>query len=112
MRIAEYLAIGEGQGKYISLSVHSLALTATDDRLFKRSRLDFEERRWNVQGANLVQDVDRYYYADPALQEDKKKILNMIRNDEFVMLLGAKASGKTTRLARLKSQLKMEYLCF
>jgi hypothetical protein len=50
--------------------------------------------------------------VDPALQEGHNKCLSQIRNDEFVMLTGARASGKTTRLYWLMSQMGVDYLCF
>jgi hypothetical protein len=100
----------EGQGEYMS-SLRLLALTDTGHHLLKMSGLALPKKKWNVNGAILVSQQDLYYYADPALQVENDKCLEKIRRGEFVMLTGARASGKTTRLERLMSQLREEYLC-
>jgi hypothetical protein len=88
-----------------------VALTHTGHHVHKLSRLAHPKKQWNINGAILVTDRDRYYYVDPALQVENDKCLGMIERGEFVMITGARASGKTTRVERLKSQLREEYLC-
>jgi hypothetical protein len=52
-----------------------------------------------------------YYFIDPAQQEQNKEFLKRIREGLFLMLLGARASGKTTRLLRLKLLLEADFVC-
>jgi energy-coupling factor transporter ATP-binding protein EcfA2 len=70
------------------------------------------EKQWTVSGPIHERDKVSYYYMDPAAQEENIRCLNGVKKGQFVMLVGARASGKTTRLYRLMSQLEGDnYLC-
>ena len=47
----------------------------------------------------------RYYYVDPAEHRENETFLESITNGQFLMLMGARASGKSTRVYRLMAQL-------
>ena len=61
-----------------------------------------EEKRWSIFGA-----INRlaHYHIDPAAQAENKICLDGIRKEEFCLLTGSRASGKTTRLFRIRTQL-------
>ena len=61
-------------------------------------------RRWAVNGAILASHP--YYYLDPAEQIETKRCLNAMMNGQIVLLAGARSSGKTTRLLRLRELLE------
>jgi len=58
------------------------------------------------QWAIETSDAGRYYYADPADQVETISCLDRLKTGGFVLLTGARASGKTTRLHRLMVQLE------
>jgi hypothetical protein len=73
---------------------------------------DYGERKWNVNEAIRRVDTHGCYYLDPGSQKENKHCLDAIRRGQFVLLSGARASGKTTRLFRLQVQLEeMGYQC-
>ena len=49
-----------------------------------------------------------YFTIDPA-PDNEKVLIPKIEKGEFVILHGPRASGKSTRVYRLKSQLEKEY---
>ncbi|RUS12986.1 hypothetical protein BC937DRAFT_86531, partial [Endogone sp. FLAS-F59071] len=72
-----------------------------------------ETKRWTVNGAIRTKDIDSFYYVDPAENKENQRFLNSIRRSQLLMLMGARASGKSTRLYWLMSQLgKDGYRCF
>ncbi|ORZ08255.1 P-loop containing nucleoside triphosphate hydrolase protein [Lobosporangium transversale] len=66
---------------------------------------DLKKRRWTVNGPIRFDDVNKVYYVDPADHDKNKEILQSVFRRDLVMLIGARASGKTTRLYRLIPQL-------
>ncbi|ORZ18265.1 hypothetical protein BCR41DRAFT_44323 [Lobosporangium transversale] len=64
-----------------------------------------KKKKWTVNGPIRFDAVNQVYYVDPAEHDDNKKILQSVFDREIVMLIGARASGKTTRLYRLITQL-------
>jgi hypothetical protein len=72
----------------------------------------YVERKWNGNGAIRGADTRGCYYLDPGTQKENKRCLDAVLRRQFVMLSGARASGKTTRLFRLQVQLEeMGYRC-
>jgi len=61
-----------------------------------------EEKRWSLFGA-----INRavHYHVDPATQPENKICLDRIHKEEFCLLTGSRASGKTTRLFWIRTQL-------
>ncbi|KAF9946482.1 hypothetical protein BGZ65_009666, partial [Modicella reniformis] len=52
------------------------------------------------------------YYVDPAATKEYAEMFNRVIERQLMLLMGARASGKTTRLYRLGSQLADEgYRC-
>jgi hypothetical protein len=71
-----------------------------------------QQRTWTVDGA--IQDLlaGHYYCLDPAEQCQTKILTDAVMRGEFLTLSGARASGKTTRLFRLRELLEDEdYYC-
>ena len=67
---------------------------------------------WTVEGA--IQDLlaSHYYCLDPAEQSQTKILIDAVTRGEFRLLSGARASGKSTRLFRLRELLEAEgYYC-
>jgi len=62
-----------------------------------------EEKKWAVNGA--IRAGDPCYQVDLGTQIETKHCLDHIRGHQFVLLTGARASGKTTRLFQIRSQL-------
>jgi hypothetical protein len=72
-----------------------------------------KKKKWTVNGAIRTFEVDLFYYVDPAENEENQKFLASIKRRQMLMLMGARASGKSTRLYRLMSQLADNgYRCF
>jgi hypothetical protein len=89
-------------------------LMGTDDRKVKRKLAedDLERnikrhvaRRWTVNGSIRQVDIPRCYYLDPGLQPASALCLTAVKNSQFVLLSGARASGKSTRLLWLEVKL-------
>lgn len=71
------------------------------------------KKEWTVNGAIKDFNVASVYYVDPAEHEENQIVLDSIKSRQVLMLMGARASGKTTRLFRLKSQLTEDgYHCY
>ncbi|KAF9433089.1 hypothetical protein BGZ76_009907 [Entomortierella beljakovae] len=71
-----------------------------------------KKKRWTVNGGIRFKDINSVYYVDPAKQEESSEILRGISECQLVMLVGARASGKSTRLYRLVTQLaEKRYRC-
>jgi len=64
-----------------------------------------KKRRWTINGAIKFKEAQSVYYVDPADTQANADIMRGVEQKQFVMLLGARASGKTTRLSRLVHQL-------
>jgi hypothetical protein len=64
------------------------------------------DREWTVHGPIRGTDVNGCYYVDPGIQDEYKHCLKALQRRQFVLLAGARASGKTTRLFRLKRELE------
>jgi hypothetical protein len=74
------------------------------DVVIKRRR-DVVERRWTVNGAIRETDLDGYYNLDLGTQQATRTCLDHVQRRKFVLLVGARASGKTTRLFRLQAKI-------
>lgn len=64
------------------------------------------DKKWTVNGAIDEYDIPRYYYVDPKGQQETAHCLTAIREGKFLLLAGSRASGKTTRLLRLRTLLQ------
>ncbi len=82
-----------------------------EERSSKRRRSERSEaKKWNVNGTIRQIDMSGSYYLDPGLQKASDDCLAAVQNHQFVLLSGARASGKSTRLMWLKKELeKMNY---
>ncbi|RUS22702.1 hypothetical protein BC937DRAFT_87684 [Endogone sp. FLAS-F59071] len=77
------------------------------------SSVPVETKRWTVDGAIKTKDIDSVYYVDPAENKENQRFLASIKSSQILMLMGARASGKSTRLYRLMSQLAEDgYRCY
>jgi hypothetical protein len=93
------------------MDIDGLPPDVTNNHSFKRPRSSSQEKKWNLNGAMTISDASRYYYIDPAKQEANDVFLHRVMDAQFVLLSGARASGKTTRLKRMMEQLRALYLC-
>ncbi|KAF8812558.1 hypothetical protein BYT27DRAFT_7087461, partial [Phlegmacium glaucopus] len=64
------------------------------------------ERKWAVNGAIREIDIPGSYYLDPRTQDATQRCLTAIFDSQLVLLPGARASGKTTRLLCLREELR------
>jgi hypothetical protein len=64
------------------------------------------EKKWTVNGAINEENISNYYYVDPKGQQVTTRCLTAVRDKEFLLLAGPRASGKTTRLLRLRTLLQ------
>jgi hypothetical protein len=95
---------------------------------FKRRRLDSVEpgtstgkaqavkpnstaRRWALDGSIREIDQAGCYYLDPGLQPASIDCLDAVQYRQYVLLSGARASGKSTRLLWLKKELESIGYC-
>ncbi|RPB01778.1 hypothetical protein L873DRAFT_1842228 [Choiromyces venosus 120613-1] len=82
-------------------------------KIKEQDSMIIQQKRWTVNGPIRPFKSDSIYYVDPAEHEENTRFLASIRNRQLLILMGARASGKTTRLYRLMTQLTEEgYLCF
>jgi energy-coupling factor transporter ATP-binding protein EcfA2 len=51
-------------------------------------------------------DANRQYYLDPGTQKETVRCLDAVSDGEFLLLVGARASGKSTRLLWLRNKLE------
>jgi type II secretory ATPase GspE/PulE/Tfp pilus assembly ATPase PilB-like protein len=63
-------------------------------------------RKWTVNGAIRNVDLPGCYYVDPGMQGETQHCLDRVQKHQLVLLSGARASGKTTRLFSIKNQLE------
>eukprot|EP01124_Arcella_intermedia_P037273 TRINITY_DN9941_c0_g4_i4.p2 TRINITY_DN9941_c0_g4~~TRINITY_DN9941_c0_g4_i4.p2 ORF type:complete len:294 (+),score=32.24 TRINITY_DN9941_c0_g4_i4:29-910(+) len=61
-------------------------------------------------GAITTSDIARYFYVDPR-PTNEKILLPRIRQGDYIMLYGARGSGKTTRAFAAEKQLENEFCC-
>eukprot|EP01128_Nolandella_sp_AFSM9_P007600 TRINITY_DN421_c0_g1_i1.p1 TRINITY_DN421_c0_g1~~TRINITY_DN421_c0_g1_i1.p1 ORF type:complete len:618 (+),score=126.91 TRINITY_DN421_c0_g1_i1:76-1929(+) len=74
-----------------------------------KKALRSKKQSWTVNGAITADSREIYYYLDPALGNEEL-LLPHVREGNYVMLYGARASGKTTRAFRAMEQLE-DYCC-
>eukprot|EP01128_Nolandella_sp_AFSM9_P007604 TRINITY_DN421_c0_g1_i5.p1 TRINITY_DN421_c0_g1~~TRINITY_DN421_c0_g1_i5.p1 ORF type:complete len:618 (+),score=132.83 TRINITY_DN421_c0_g1_i5:76-1929(+) len=74
-----------------------------------KKALRSKKQSWTVNGAITADSREIYYYLDPALGNEEL-LLPHVREGNYVMLYGARASGKTTRAFRAMEQLQ-DYCC-
>jgi len=63
-------------------------------------------RRWTVNASIRETDQSRCYYLVPRLQTASMDCLTAVENHQYVLLSGARAPGKSTRLLWLDKKLK------
>jgi len=69
------------------------------------SRKHVDGRKWTVNGAIRENDIIGCYYLDPETHSASTRCLEAVSDCQLALLWGARASGKTTRLLRLKRML-------
>jgi hypothetical protein len=75
--------------------------------------VDRSERKWCVGGPIYGLHKDQVYFLDPAEQTENENIINSVIDRQFPLVMGPRASGKSTRLFRLRELLEqMDYYCF
>jgi hypothetical protein len=62
-------------------------------------------RKWTVSGVIRHTDITGCYYLDPGTQHASQVCLDAVLARQFVLLWGARASGKSTRLLWLRTKL-------
>ena len=67
------------------------------------------DKTWCVNGGITVNEANERYYVDPGTQEESKLCLNAVEKGIYLLLVGARASGKTTRLHWLSQKLKADH---
>ena len=71
-----------------------------------------ERRRWSVNGPIYGPMTSQYYFLDPAEQSQNSLVVEAAMRGEYILLTGARASGKSTRLFRLRELLEEKgYIC-
>ncbi|KAF8347795.1 hypothetical protein F5887DRAFT_1072145 [Amanita rubescens] len=84
---------------------HSRSPSARGDGEAKKKRsLPF--RRWAVDGGITENDANERYYVDPGTQDVTSLCLNAVSEGTYLLLGGARASGKSTRLFWLRQKLE------
>jgi hypothetical protein len=83
-------------------------LQPPDERLTKRRRLHDNLRRWTVNSSIREVDQAGCYYLNPGQQPASEACLNAVSHHQCVLLSGAWASGKSTRLLWLQKELIKE----
>ncbi|KAF8350347.1 hypothetical protein F5887DRAFT_1069378 [Amanita rubescens] len=74
----------------------------------KKKHSSFDARRWTLNEAISPKsnEVNERYYVDPGTQNVTSLCLNAISEGTYLLLAGARASGKTTRLMWLRRKLE------
>ena len=64
------------------------------------------DKTWCVNGGITVHEASRRYYVNPGTQEETELCLNAVEDGTYLLLAGARASGKTTRLFWLGQEIQ------
>jgi len=68
-------------------------------------------RRWAVNGEITQEEMNGRYYVDSETHKETSICLDAVANGKYLLLAGTRASGKSTRLHRLRQMLhEMGYL--
>ncbi|RUS16242.1 hypothetical protein BC937DRAFT_91453 [Endogone sp. FLAS-F59071] len=71
-----------------------------------------KRKKWSVNSTILPRERPNFYFVDPADQKKNVDLLNNIVEGKYVLMHGARASGKSTRTWRVMEQLQQSgYLC-
>ena len=71
------------------------------------------QRKWHILGPINSTARSQTYFLDPAQQSQNQTIIDSVNNGNFLLIAGARASGKTTRLLWLSKVLQeLGYHCF
>ena len=62
-------------------------------------------RQWAVNGVIYPDDMKGLYHVNPATQAVSTHCLTAMREGKFLLLMGARASGKSTRLKWLQREI-------
>ncbi|KAF9161413.1 hypothetical protein BGX21_011008 [Mortierella sp. AD011] len=69
-------------------------------------------KKWTVNGTIKFHEIQSIYYVDPTENGANDELLSGVSDCKFIMFIGARASGKSTRLSRFAAQLaEAEYHC-
>jgi hypothetical protein len=86
------------------LTVDSQDFTKSSENV-KNLSLGRRERRWTVHAGINDLYTSQYYYVNPVTQPETKECLEAVKYRRFLLLTGSRASGKTTRLYRLRAEI-------
>ncbi|KAF9172172.1 hypothetical protein BGX20_006216 [Mortierella sp. AD010] len=71
-----------------------------------------KRKKWSVNSTILPRERSSVYFVDPAEIEKNRELLENIHDGKFVLMHGARASGKSTRVWRVMEQLQLSgYFC-
>ncbi|RUS14156.1 hypothetical protein BC937DRAFT_94264 [Endogone sp. FLAS-F59071] len=71
-----------------------------------------KRKKWSVNSTILPRERPNFYFVDPADQQKNVALLNNIVEGKYVLMHGARASGKSTRTWRVMEQLQeFGYFC-
>ncbi|KAF8662782.1 hypothetical protein AX14_007009 [Amanita brunnescens Koide BX004] len=89
---------------------HSRSPSAQGDGEAKKKRttshLFATRKKWTVNGAITECEVNKRYYVDPGAQNETSLCLNAVTDGTNLLLVGPRASGKSTRLIWLRKKLE------
>jgi hypothetical protein len=71
----------------------------------------FSQRKWTVNGAITEDEMNGRYYLDPGTQKVTLDCLDAVSEGTYMLLTGARASGKSTRLIWLQQKLEAMGYC-
>uniref|UniRef100_U9T786 Uncharacterized protein n=1 Tax=Rhizophagus irregularis (strain DAOM 181602 / DAOM 197198 / MUCL 43194) TaxID=747089 RepID=U9T786_RHIID len=84
----------------------------------ERNKLDeieipiLSKKRFAINGSIKPKEVPFVYFIDPLEHQENYKLLNDIRSHKFLMLMGSRLSGKSTRVYQLMQKLhKAGFIC-
>ncbi|RIA93569.1 hypothetical protein C1645_843109 [Glomus cerebriforme] len=72
----------------------------------------FNKKKFAINGAIKPKEIPFVYFVDLPAYKENKKLLDDIKRNQFLMLMGSRITGKTTRVYQLMKQLHEEgYIC-
>ncbi|KAG0011910.1 hypothetical protein BGZ80_000336 [Entomortierella chlamydospora] len=95
--------------------ISTLDLTGTNTFVIVHRRQQIPSvlrKKWTVNGTIRFHEIQSIYYVDPTENGANDELLSGVSDCKLIMFIGARASGKSTRLFRLAAQLaEAEYHC-
>ncbi|KAF8592403.1 hypothetical protein K439DRAFT_1625790 [Ramaria rubella] len=107
--LSDYVQIIVQKPPNVIQSPGSVSLSSSHNK--NLSVRDNITKKWNVNGAIRTIDIPGCYFTDPMEQTEMMNCLARIHASQYTLLAGARASGKSTRLHRLKEILRHSHVC-